>query len=230
MSTLLRVASRKEQKEALRAQRLERERAQSGTRRKRRLFGYGAAGGIALLALLALGAFLVLGVGGGDDETADGWPEGTVPAQQQTDLRAAVQAANCELENHDSEGNQHLTTDVEYESNPPHSGDHNPIPHPDGASLRPPRLEDAVHSLEHGRIYVQFNPSVSNDVKGQLKALFDEDPYHMILTPNGTRMPYQVAATTWRNTLTCEQMSPQAIDAIRLFRERYRDRGPEYVP
>ena len=52
----------------------------------------------------------------------------------------------------------------------------------------------------------------------------------MILTPNGTGMPFEVAATAWTQSLTCRRMSPQVFDAIRTFKDRYRDRGPEFVP
>ena len=63
-----------------------------------------------------------------------------------------------------------------------------------------------------------------------LKALFDEDPYHLLLFPNQTGMTYEVAATAWDNALVCETVSPEAYDAIRAFRDQFVDKGPELVP
>ena len=47
---------------------------------------------------------------------------------------------------------------------------------------------------------------------------------------NTTGMKYQVAATAWGQLLGCPQMNPKVFDAIRTFRERYLDKGPEIVP
>lgn len=52
----------------------------------------------------------------------------------------------------------------------------------------------------------------------------------MILTPNDTGMRFEVAATAWRHRLGCTEMNDRVYDALRAFRERYRDRGPERVP
>ena len=39
-----------------------------------------------------------------------------------------------------------------------------------------------------------------------------------------------VAATAWTQSLTCPEMNDQVFDAIRSFRARYTDKGPETVP
>jgi hypothetical protein len=52
----------------------------------------------------------------------------------------------------------------------------------------------------------------------------------MLLYPNTTRMPHAVSATAWTHALTCEQMNDRVFDAIRAFRTRWIDRGPEQVP
>jgi hypothetical protein len=43
-------------------------------------------------------------------------------------------------------------------------------------------------------------------------------------------MPYAVAATAWGQLLGCKTMTPKVYDALRTFRERYIDKGPEQVP
>jgi hypothetical protein len=40
-------------------------------------------------------------------------------------------------------------------------------------------------------------------------------------------MPWQVAAAAWDHYLGCKAYNPKVLDAIRAFRDTYRDRGPE---
>lgn len=232
------MASRKEQKEALREERLAQERAAASGERRRRMLGYGVG---VLIALVAIGAIVFVALSpGAADQPAQGstapaadFPEGNVPPAGPLagDLPAAARAAGCTVESQRSEGNNHVSTPVRYQANPPHSGDHNIEPAEDGAySVSPARTENTVHTLEHGRVHIQYRPDARDPVKGNLKALYDQDPYHVLLTPNATRMPFEVAATAWQETLTCPRENPRVYDAIRAFTEAHRDRGPEYVP
>jgi hypothetical protein len=43
-------------------------------------------------------------------------------------------------------------------------------------------------------------------------------------------MKPQIAATAWTQSLTCDAMNDKVFDAIRTFRARYIDKGPETVP
>jgi hypothetical protein len=42
-------------------------------------------------------------------------------------------------------------------------------------------------------------------------------------------MTAQVAATAWTHLLTCPKMNDKVFDAMRTFRARYIDKGPERV-
>ena len=225
------MASRREQRELARQERLARERAATEARRRKRLVAY-VAGGLLALAAVAAGAFALNGRGGDAGPLGDpsGYPGGTAPPPRETQLGPAVQASGCRLESFESEGAEHVQGGVDYKSNPPHSGDHSEVAAEDQAFREAPRTEELVHSLEHGRIVIHYKPGLADEVRGGLKALYDEDPYHVILTPNATGMPYEVAATAWRKVLGCPRMNDRVYDAIRAFRDRYRDRGPEDVP
>jgi hypothetical protein len=89
-----------------------------------------------------------------------------------------------------------------------------------------------VHTLEHGRIDVQYKPGTPAETVAQLEAFLAEqnDGYHMLLYENTTGMDAQVAATAWGHTLTCPRMNDKVIDALRTFRLEYIDQGPENVP
>lgn len=234
------MASRKDEKARLRQEREARERTAAAGAQRRRLIGYGVAGVLGLAALVAIVVVALAGGSGGggggggpDGEpvlASDGdLPTSPVPPQKITDIAQATRAAGCTAQSFRSEGSTHVPEPVTYKSNPPHSGNHNQIPAEDGAYLRAPPNENLVHALEHGRVIIQFKPSASEELKGQLKSLFDEDPYHILLVPNA-KMPYEVAATGWTEVLGCRKASPAVFDAIRAFKERHRDRGPEFVP
>lgn len=169
--------------------------------------------------------------------TDTGWPaQTTLPAQQIKNLQEAADAAGCQLLDPPHEGADHtasLDKRVTYKANPPTSGTHFLQWPEDGAYLVAPQTEQTIHTLEHGRIDIQWNPETGggdNDVAG-LKALYDEDSYHLLLFPNQTDMPYAVAATAWDHSLVCpEYKTPAVWDALRAFRDTYRDKGPEKVP
>lgn len=221
------MSTRKDQKETLRERRLERERAEAAAGRRKRLVVVGVAA-VAVLAALAAGVFALTR---GDSEAArGGQPEGTVPAQQTTNFEQAVSAAGCRARSFRSEGSDHVEGRVSYRSRPPHSGDHNLVPSDDGVYADPLPLENWVHSLEHGRIAILYRPGASEEVRGGLNALVQEDPSHMLLSPDASGMPYEVAAVAWTEVLGCERMNARVYDAIRTFRDRHRDRAPEYVP
>ena len=95
-----------------------------------------------------------------------------------------------------------------------------------------PSVGETVHSLEHGRIDIQYGPQVTRAQYAQLEAVVaeGENGYHQLLFRNQTRMPFAVAATAWTQQLGCKTFNPKIFDALRNFRERFRDQGPETVP
>ena len=164
--------------------------------------------------------------------------EGTPPPEiQYGDLRQSAQKAGCELKlDLPDEGNAHIpdTEPFDYKTNPPTSGSHNPNPIADGAYLTPisydtstsPNIRNFVHSLEHGRIEVQYSPELPEENQLALKGVFDEDSGGMILVPNAN-MPYAVAVTAWTQLIGCPKYNPIVLDVIRNFRDTYRGNGPE---
>jgi hypothetical protein len=135
------------------------------------------------------------------------------------------------------EGRTHLTknfTERDYKTNPPTSGNHNPVWYQDGiySPGTTPRLGMLVHPLEHGRIEIQYKPGTPAHTERQLESLYDQldGGYHMLLFQNTTRMPYAVAATAWGHLLGCPTMNDRVFDALRTFRSAYIDKGPEIVP
>ena len=238
------MASRQEEKERRRQERLEREAAEAraaGTKRRLQLvFG----GMLALAAIAAVSVAVASAIGGDDGpkqadtrRDPDTAAAAQLPAQELTDVKAAAKAAGCELSNPEYEGAGHdpdkTFTPADYKTNPPTSGAHFPEWYEDGI-YEPgdtPNLGMLVHTLEHGRIDVQYKPGTAAETVKQLEAfLAENEGYHMLLFENTTKMPYAVAATAWTHSLGCKEMNPKVFDALRTFRDEYIDKGPEPVP
>src|SRR5689334_11851615 len=209
------MASRKEQKERLRRERLGRERAAAAAAARRRRMGYIVAGVLVAAAVVAVVAiaFASSNKSGGTDGSSGGWPSGSLPARKITDMNAAAAAAGCKLLSPKIEGREHTLKPVTYHSQPPSSGPHNPVPAHDGAYLQSPGNEHLVHALEHGRVIYWFKPGASARVKGALKKLFDEDNQLVILAPNTAPMPYEVAASAWGKIVGCPRYNDKVPDA-----------------
>lgn len=233
------MSSRKEQKEQLKQERLAREAQRKAAEARRRRLGIVLGGALAVIAVAIVVVALVSGGGDGgggaqDEEAATVYPDGgEVPERREENLAAAVEAAGCELQlDLEEEGREHIAGPNEnYRTNPPTSGDHANDPASDGLYGESPSKEALVHTLEHGRVIIQFDPDrASEELRANLKALFDEDDYHVVLTPNNTDMRALVAASAWRNLLTCPEVNDRTFDALRAFTQRLRDRAPERVP
>ncbi len=250
------MASRKEEQERRRAERLAAERQAHDSAHRRLLAGYIAAGALGLAVIIGL--VIVLASGGDDGgQSSDDFPEnahiqalsgstndyepddreGTVPPAVETgDLEAAAETASCELElDLPDEGNGHISDPSKapaYETNPATSGDHIDIglQQADGAYAETVEPSYVVHSLEHGRVALQYSPDLSEDEQLELKGIFDESPAGVVFFPN-PEMPFEVAATTWTQLIGCETYEGQTtLDALRDFRDIYRGQGPEDVP
>jgi len=235
------VSSRQEEKERRRQERLEREQAEArrASRRKRLQLAFG--GVLALAVIAGVVVAVLVGTSGGDPgkpKSASGAASGVkLPAQTTSDIRAAAKAAGCTLLNPPYEGATHEQKDFkpsDYKTNPPTSGNHTPDWYEDGI-YNPgdtPNLGKLVHPLEHGRIEVQYKPGTPKSTVAQLEALLAENDngYHMLLFQNTTGMKAQIAATAWTHSVTCPQMNDKVFDALRTFRARYIDKGPERVP
>jgi len=151
------MASRKEEKERRRAERLAAERRESGSGRLRLIAGYAVAGLIG--AAVLVGVIIALASGGDDDGTSSAsdaagaeeqayWrpdigsiPDDAVPDNREGaepppieigDLEASADAAGCELRlDLPDEGSNHFTDedrDPGWETNPATSGDHYGVP------------------------------------------------------------------------------------------------------
>jgi hypothetical protein len=240
------MSSRREQKEHLRSEREQREATAKAAAGRSRIIGYGVGIGLTVIALI-VGVLLL---GGGDDggsggsTSADVLPDGgSAPAPKTgMSLAAAAKGAGCELGSYKATGRAPHSADldekIEWPTKPPAGGRHFQEWADDEAYEEAPHINMLVHTLEHGRIIVWFKKSLPAKERANLKALYDEDTYQMVLTPDETGSPYQVAATAWNGEpqpngtgrlLGCPKYNDAVFDAIRTFKDEHRGNGPEVV-
>jgi len=228
---------REEERERLRQARQQRETGEDRSEKLRLFAVYGFAGLIGLIVVAGIVAVIASSGGGGDSGAAqinqasgstNGFDpdqrEGTSPtAVEVTDLQEAAKQANCtlrlELKN---EGKEHLPPTAEtpdYQTSPPTSGNHatQPYQQADGAYSEMPDEIFMVHSLEHGRMQIQYSPDLPEEDQLALKGLYETMYGGTLFFPNNN-MDYEVAATTWTNLLGCpEYKGAITLDAIRAF-------------
>jgi hypothetical protein len=145
------------------------------------------------------------------------------PPVKVANLEAAARRAGCKLKLHlKDEGHNHLpvgSPPPDYKTNPPTSGNHvePPYQQADGAYRETPAAIDYVHSLEHGRMEIQYSPDLAEADQLALKGLYDTMYGATLLFPNA-EMPYEAAATTWTNLIGCPTYKgATTLDAIRDF-------------
>lgn len=225
---------REEERERLRQAREERESKQAGSEKRRLFIAYAVAAVIGLAVVIGIVSAVSSGGGSGDAHLhlASGSSNGVepderegseVPAAKVTNLDKAAEQAGCvvrlELED---EGKNHLAPNSplpQYKTNPPTSGNHveAPLQQADGAYSEMPSELFLVHSLEHGRMEIEYSPDLPEEEQLELKGLYDTMFGGTLLFPND-KMNYEVAATTWTNLLGCpEYKGAITLDAIRAF-------------
>lgn len=220
------MSSRQEEKERRKQERIERERAEAAAAKRKRLVQI--VSGVAIAAAIIVAVVLVV-AGGNKDAKRDSHA-----------LVAAAKAAGCVVRSFPSEGREHVTqplTEANFKTNPPTSGNHNPVPAQDGiyAPGNEPAIEHWVHTLEHGRVFFQYKPGTSAARIAQLTTLFNEpvlgkSGYHSVLMENNTNMPFAVAGVAWRHYVGCPKFTDASIPALRDFRNVYVDTAPEQIP
>jgi hypothetical protein len=99
----------------------------------------------------------------------------------------------------------HVATPVVYAQTPPAGGDHAEQWQNCGVYTEPVVNENAVHSLEHGAIWITYRPDLPTDQVQALQTAVKGQPYGL-LSPF-PRLPAPVVATVWGVQLTLQSAS-----------------------
>lgn len=163
----------------------------------------------------------------GDDNAEAATGEETRITDERFDDETRKRDGCTEVEEFDSEGSTHTTDvdeDVEYENNPPHSGDHYQIAAPWGLYDEQDKQDvEWVHNLEHGHISVTYK-GLDDEQEGELQEQVRKNLYHLFVMPRDDNPKDGVFYTAWTAQVFCEQPS---APALQYMIDNWRDQGPE---
>jgi hypothetical protein len=126
------------------------------------------------------------------------------------------------------EAGQHVGTTVEYAESPPIGGEHDPVWADCTGTVYDVdiRHENAVHSLEHGAVWITYNPDqVSPQDVETLAALVDGESGRMLSPYVGLDSP--VSLQSWGHQLKVDSVEDPRIKQFADFLTRNPDFHPE---
>jgi hypothetical protein len=106
--------------------------------------------------------------------------------------------------------NVHTEGDVDYAQSPPVGGEHNPIWQNCGFYTEPVRDENAVHSLEHGAVWITYSSDLPQDEIVRLRDLAQSQTY-LLVSPY-PRLDFPVVASAWGKQLSLESAEDPALE------------------
>lgn len=112
----------------------------------------------------------------------------------------------------------HTQSPVSYSKTPPVGGTHYPVWQNCGAYQWPVRSELAVHSLEHGAVWITYDPSLSASEVDMLRNLTQQSS-HRLLSPY-PGLPSTIVATAWGYQLKLDRADdPRLKQFLRQYEQ-----------
>jgi hypothetical protein len=116
----------------------------------------------------------------------------------------------------------HTTDPVDYPQDPPVGGPHNPSWQRCMVYDAPVRNENAVHSLEHGAVWITYQPDLPESDRETLAKLAEGQTAVLISPYPGLENP--VVASAWGAQLRLDDVNDPRL---KEFIDRYAGNGPE---
>ena len=157
--------------------------------------------------------------GGGDGESATTAPTTAPRAPATTSTtKPAIEGVQTFLVDAG-----HSLGPVTYPHVPPVGGIHNPVTMPCTFYDRPVENERAVHSLEHGAIWITYRPDV-DPAQVEVLATLARSRNDVLVSPWPEGLPSPIVASAWGRQLPLQSVNdPRLMDFVRL----YANQGPE---
>ena len=153
---------------------------------------------INLIGLMFIGAFVAVVLVDRSQQAAQTPPEG--------------------VESFSDLSRNHVKGTVSYPQNPPVGGDHNPLWQNCGFYSSPVQNEHAVHSMEHGAVWITYQPDLPSDQVEVLRNLAHDDTY--ILVSPYPDLPTPVVASAWGKQLQLGSANdPRLEQFVSAFKE-----------
>jgi hypothetical protein len=178
----------KQEREARRAEKVAEMLAQQKRQQRNRRIGWIGGGAAAVIALGLVITFVV------------------------TSAEPKVDPASIsigELQTYDNLTSNHVTGTVDYAQTPPAGGDHNAVWLNCGVYDQPVPNENAVHALEHGAVWVTYDPAVVDDAGVQTLRSQLPDTYVVLSPFEG--LPAPVVASAWGNQVYLDGVDDERL-------------------
>ena len=121
------------------------------------------------------------------------------------------------VEDYDYTGGEHLTEPIDYAENPPVGGPHHPAWWDCGVYSEEVPNEHAVHSLEHGTVWLTYQPDLPADQVAILEELGQDE--YMLVSPDADQES-PVVATSWSHQMMLDTADERTLTAfIREYRQ-----------
>ncbi|HEY7034106.1 MAG TPA: DUF3105 domain-containing protein [Thermomicrobiales bacterium] len=117
---------------------------------------------------------------------------------------------------------EHEAGHIDYPQSPPVGGPHNPVFQNCGFYDQPVGNEHAVHSLEHGAVWITYRPDLPADQIATLRDLAAQQDYLLVSPYPG--LPAPIVASAWGTQLW---LDTAADPRLGQFIELYAGNGPE---
>lgn len=155
------------------------------------------------IGLGALAALVLLGLGWGAYSVYDRW-------RDEQDLEGVVDYEYAGL-NHIEPG-----ASFDYTESPPVGGQHDPAWQNCGFYDRQVRSEHAVHSLEHGAVWITYRPDLPPEDIEVLREKTDGEAY-LLVSPYPD-LPAPVVASSWNHQIVLDGVDDGRLDTfIRVY-------------
>ncbi|GAB3443691.1 hypothetical protein GCM10027570_12030 [Streptomonospora sediminis] len=168
------------------------------------------AGALVLVLVVAGGgvaAYLLLGDGGSGNGTAvaEDQPGKTEPG----DIEGVRTFGDVSRE--------HTEEPVSYDVYPPPGGRHHPVWQNCGVYQQELMPEHAVHSLEHGAVWITYRDELPGDQVAQLEDLYRQGDF-LLISPAQSRQQAPIAAVAWGKRLVLEDAEdPRLVEFLNTY-------------
>lgn len=174
-------------------------RAEQRKKERGRAVWIGSVAGVLVLALVGVSAWVIVDAG-----------------REKAAVQARADADIDGVEAFDGLTFNHVTTSVEYPQDPPAGGDHNAAWLNCGVYTEPVPDENAVHSLEHGAVWITYDPSLPAADVATLQAFADNQSYVLVSPYEGLDSP--VAISAWGYQLRVDSVDDERLP---VFIQKY---------
>jgi predicted small secreted protein len=160
------------------------------------------------------------GGGGGESQTTAGKKATTEPTTAHTHNKTTTahkKAPPAGVTSYSNLSRDHTKEPVDYPQSPPVGGPHNPIWQNCGFYSKPVRDENAVHSMEHGAVWITYSPDLPKDRVEKIKSLTQKS---YVLASPYPGLPAPLVASAWGKQLRLNSTNdPRLEQFVRAYRQ-----------